>query len=98
MTPMYRTFGAYIYSYFGDWMMSPITAQAIDAFIDHLRMKPGKRSKSFGKKPNEIPKFSSLIIENAKLLGNRDSKRCAGTQRNAPIRMLTVTQRMPYKV
>ncbi len=58
-----QNLNAHIYPYFGDWVMSAITAEAIDAFIDHLRQKPCSGSKSFGKKPNEIPRLSSPTIK-----------------------------------
>ena len=45
---------AHIYPYFGDWVMSSITPQAIDDFIDYLRRKPCRGSKSYGKKASEL--------------------------------------------
>ena len=50
---------AHILPYFGDWVMSTITAQAIDNFLDHLRKKPCSGYKSYGKKAGEIPTLSS---------------------------------------
>ncbi len=54
---------AHILPYFGDWVMSTITAQAIDNFLDHLRKKPCSGYKSYGKKADEIPTLSSPTIK-----------------------------------
>ncbi len=54
---------AHILPYFGDWVMSTITAQAIDNFLDHLRKKPCSGYKSYGKKAGEIPTLSSPTIK-----------------------------------
>lgn len=54
---------AHILPYFGDWVMSTITAQAIDNFLDHLRKKPCSGYKSYGKKSGEIPTLSSPTIK-----------------------------------
>lgn len=54
---------AHILPYFGDWVMSTITAQAIDNFLDHLRKKPCSGYKSYGKKAGEIPTLSSATIK-----------------------------------
>lgn len=54
---------AHILPYFGDWIMSAITAQAIDDFIDHLRKKPCRGYKSYGKKASDIPMLSSPTIK-----------------------------------
>ena len=54
---------AHILPYFGDWVMSSITSQAIDDFIDHLSKKPCRGSKSYGKKSSEIPMLSSPTVK-----------------------------------
>ena len=54
---------AHILPYFGDWVMSTITAQAIDNFLDYLRKKPCSGYKSYGKKAGEIPTLSSPTIK-----------------------------------
>lgn len=54
---------AHIYPYFGDWVMSTITPQAIDDFVDYLRKKPCRGSKSYGKKLSEIPTLSSPTVK-----------------------------------
>lgn len=69
---------AHILPYFGDWVMSTITAQAIDNFIDHLRKKPCRGSKSYGKRASEIPTLSSPTIKkcyNILMLGFPTAKR-----------------------
>lgn len=53
----------HIYPYFGNWVMSTITAQAIDDFLDYLRKKPCRGYKSYGKKAHEIPTLSSPTIK-----------------------------------
>lgn len=68
----------HIYPYFGDWVMSSITPQAIDDFIDYLRQKPCRGSKSYGKKATEIPTLSSPTIKkcyNILMLGFPTAKR-----------------------
>ena len=68
----------HILPYFGNWVMSTITAQAIDDFIDHLRKKPCRGYKSFGKKASEIPTLSSPTIKkcyNILMLGFPTAKR-----------------------
>ena len=54
---------AHILPYFGDWVMSTITAQAIDNFLDYLRKKPCSGYKSYGKKAGDIPTLSSPTIK-----------------------------------
>lgn len=53
----------HILPYFGDWVMSEITAEDIDDFLDHLSMKPCKGSKSYGKLPEDVPTLSSSSIK-----------------------------------
>ena len=53
----------HILPYFGDWIMSAITPQAIDDFIDHLRRTPCKGYKSHGRIASEIPTLSSPTIK-----------------------------------
>lgn len=53
----------HIYPYFGDWVMSTITSEDIDLFVDHLSRKPCSGSKSYHKKPNEVPRLSSPSIK-----------------------------------
>lgn len=68
----------HIYPYFGDWVMSSITPQAIDDFIDYLRRKPCRGSKSYGKKASEIPTLSSPTVKkcyNILMLGFPTAKR-----------------------
>ena len=70
---------AHIYLYFGDWVMSSITPQVIDDFIDYLRRKPCRGSKSYGKKASEIPTLSSPAVKkcyNILMLGFPTAKRC----------------------
>lgn len=53
----------HILPYFGDQIMSSITAEDIDNFIDYLSSKPCKGSKSYGKKGVEIPVLASSSIK-----------------------------------
>lgn len=53
----------HILPYFGNWVMSSITSQAIDDYLDYLSKKPCHGSKSYGKKGNEIPCLSSATIK-----------------------------------
>lgn len=53
----------HILPYFGDRVMSTISAEDIDNFIDYLSKKPCKGSKSYGKNPLEIPRLSSPTIK-----------------------------------
>lgn len=46
----------HILPYFGDCIMSRITAEDIDNFLDYLSKKPCKGSKSYGKKATETSK------------------------------------------
>lgn len=53
----------HILPYFGDCIMSRITSEDIDNFLDYLSKKPCKGSKSYGKKAAEAPKLSSATIK-----------------------------------
>ncbi len=53
----------HILPYFGDQIMSTITSENIDDFLDYLSRKPCKGPKSFGKRPNEIPTLSSSSVK-----------------------------------
>ena len=53
----------HILPYFGDRVMSTITSEDIDNFLDYLSKKPCKGSKSYGKVPVETPKLSSPTIK-----------------------------------
>ena len=53
----------HILPYFGDCIMSKITSEDIDNFLDYLSKKPCKGSKSYGKKAAEAPKLSSATIK-----------------------------------
>lgn len=53
----------HILPYFGDRVMSRITAEDIDSFIDYLSKKPCQGSKSYGKKVSETPHLSSATIK-----------------------------------
>ena len=53
----------HILPYFGDCIMSRITAEDIDNFLDYLSKKPCKGSKSYGKKAEDAPKLSSATIK-----------------------------------
>lgn len=53
----------HIYPYFGDRVMSTITAEDIDCFLDYLTQKPCKGSKSYGKRADETPHLSSGTIK-----------------------------------
>ncbi len=53
----------HILPYFGHFVMSEITSEDIDAFLDHLSMKPCRGAKSYGKSPEDIPTLSSSSIK-----------------------------------
>lgn len=53
----------HILPYFGDCIMSRITSEDIDNFLDYLSKKPCSGSKSYGKKASEAPKLSSATIK-----------------------------------
>lgn len=48
---------------FGDRIMSTITAEDIDSFVDYLSKKPCKGSKSYNKNADEIPLLSSATVK-----------------------------------
>lgn len=53
----------HILPYFGDRVMSTITSEDVDNFIDHLSRKPCRGSKRFHKNPDEIPTLDSGTIK-----------------------------------
>lgn len=53
----------HILPYFGDMVMSQITVEAVDDFLDYLSRKPCKGAKSYGKSPDQIPTLSSSSIK-----------------------------------
>lgn len=53
----------HILPYFGDQVMSTITAEDIDNFLDYLSKKPCKGPKSYGKRSAEIPTLSSSSVK-----------------------------------
>lgn len=53
----------HILPYFGDRIMSKITVEDIDEFLDYLSKKPCRGSKSYGKTRHETPKLSSATIK-----------------------------------
>ena len=53
----------HILPYFGDRIMSSITAEDIDDFMDFLSQKPCKGPKSYGKRPGQIPTLSSSSVK-----------------------------------
>lgn len=53
----------HILPYFGEKVMSQITAEDVDDFLDYLSRKPCKGPKSYGKAPNAIPTLSSSSIK-----------------------------------
>jgi len=53
----------HILPYFGKRVMSTITAEDIDDFMNHLSQKPCKGSKSYSKKPGNAPRLSSSTIK-----------------------------------
>ncbi len=57
------TLNNHILPYFGDRIMSHITSEDIDAFLDYLSNKPCQGSKSYGKKAAETPRLSSATIK-----------------------------------
>lgn len=68
----------HILPYFGDCIMSRITAEDIDNFLDYLSKKPCKGSKSYGKKATDAPKLSSATIKkcyNILMLGFSTAKK-----------------------
>ena len=53
----------HILPYFGDRVMSTITSEDVDDFLDYLSMKPCTGSRSYGKMPDEIPTLSTASIK-----------------------------------
>ena len=53
----------HVLPYFGDMIMSRITASDIDGFLDYLSKKPCKGFRSFNKKPKDVPMLSSSSIK-----------------------------------
>lgn len=53
----------HILPYFGGRVMSTITSEDVDNFIDHLSRKPCRGSKSFHKSPDDIPTLGSATIK-----------------------------------
>lgn len=53
----------HILPYFGDRIMSTITSEDIDDFLDYLSQKPCKGAKSYNKRPDEIPTLSSSSVK-----------------------------------
>jgi integrase len=54
---------AHILPYFGNRIMSSITAEDIDEFLEHLRQKKCQGAKSFNKRPEDIPTLSSGTVK-----------------------------------
>ena len=53
----------HLFPYFGDQIMSTITSSDIDCLIDHLSKKPCQGSKSYNKKPRDVPTLSSGSVK-----------------------------------
>jgi integrase len=53
----------HILPYFGHRVMSTITAEEIDEFVDFLSKKPCKGNKSFRKNPGDIPTLASGTVK-----------------------------------
>lgn len=53
----------HILPYFGDRVMSSITVEDIDDFLDALSRKPCRGPKSYGKRPEDIPTLSSSTVK-----------------------------------
>lgn len=53
----------HVLPYFGDRIMSQITSEDIDNFLDYLSQKPCQGSKSLRKTPDEAPRLSSSTIK-----------------------------------
>lgn len=58
----------HILPYFGHRIMSTITAQEYDAFIDYLNLKPCSGPKAYNKEPDEIPTLSSSSVARCYLI------------------------------
>ncbi len=55
----------HILPYFGDRVVSTITAEDIDRFVDHLSQKPCRGAKSYNKTPGDIPTLASGSVKKA---------------------------------
>jgi integrase len=53
----------HILPYFDSMVMSEITSEQIDDFLDHLSKKPVRGSKSFGKNMADVPTLSSASVK-----------------------------------
>lgn len=53
----------HILPYFGERIMSTITPEDIDNFLDYLAKKPCKGHRSYGRNPSEIPTLASGTIK-----------------------------------
>jgi len=53
----------HILPYFGDRIMSTITSEEIDNFVDYLARKPCKGHKSYGVDPSDIPTLESSTVK-----------------------------------
>jgi len=53
----------HILPYFGDRVMSTITSEDVDNFLDFLSEKPCRGTKSYGKAPQDIPTLSSSVVK-----------------------------------
>ncbi len=53
----------HILPYFGDRVMSTISVEDIDEFIDYLSRKPCRGAKSYGKRPDDVPTLSSGTVK-----------------------------------
>lgn len=53
----------HILPYFGDRVMSSITVEDVDEFLDYMSRKPCKGPKSFGKRLDQIPTLSSSSVK-----------------------------------
>ena len=60
----------HILPYFGHRIMSTITAQEYDDFIDYLNQKPCGGSKAYNKEPDEIPTLASSSVVKCYLILN----------------------------
>ena len=53
----------HILPYFGNKIMSHISAEDVDDFVDYLSRKPCRGHKSYGKTPEQIPMLSSSSVK-----------------------------------
>ena len=68
----------HILPHFGEWLMSSITAEDIDDFIDYLSVKRCGGSKSYGRRPDQTPYLSSSTVKrcyNILTVGFRTAKK-----------------------